>query len=479
MKNWIVNVEQKKKSNSVSERTKRRNKAAGIEIKKKNNKTLNNTIKYLLNDKHSNHAMTNIIDLGNARLVRDRIFDEVEYLREKKSVGVSNIASSFVLVLPADLYHPSKNEWNDIYNRTIENFTRLVNSDFEKKQKELLKKDILKMSERQKKEHELNKNRFSQRLSANDLKYLSTAVIHDDRNKPLVVGKTNGSHLNIVMSNVVNSEVIKYFTQKGGLEAMKKAYTQAVKETLNLDCNLYVPYESRPNDNKLNNFYLGETDLKLVNITENTPHKDLVVRSVATNKNKPLWLTKKEKFIHEQNQTRVVNKKIKQFKEQLPKAKKLISTANKAINAKNEALRVTNDAKSQLSTVQKELKESEIIIQKNQNYFLNIIRSDFVKDYLNGLKNITNSVLFYNLAKKFVRDLEDENKKYFERVKNQNPEYIEYENEQRIKAAEELKHRKENRFSGLEFEEDVPSIEIKIEKEKNTFKKKLRKLFFE
>lgn len=71
MKNWVVELEQKKRTGKVSERTERRNKKAEKETKKTNKNTLENAIKYLLSDKHDNHYYTNIIDLGNARLVRD------------------------------------------------------------------------------------------------------------------------------------------------------------------------------------------------------------------------------------------------------------------------------------------------------------------------------------------------------------------------------------------------------------------------
>jgi len=254
MKNWFVSVEQKKRSGEVSERTKKRNKAKGSEPEKANRNTLENSVKYLLNDKHNNHKLTKITDLGNARLSRDYMFDAYNDMVERHGKGTSNIASSFVLSMPSDLYHPTTDEWRDIADLTIENFVDEVNNGLEKrevKHHKITPKQITIMSERKLKEHHLNADRFAQRLDLDEVKKLSTAVIHDDRNKPLIVGSTAGSHLNIVMSNIFNGDVMKYISQNGGSFSMKTAYSNAVKEKLGLDCDLYLPYSSRPEDEKL------------------------------------------------------------------------------------------------------------------------------------------------------------------------------------------------------------------------------------
>ena len=214
MKNWILTIEQKKKNNTVSDRTKRRNKKDNVETKKTNKNTLNNAVKYLLNDKHINHVVTDIYDLGNARLIRDNILDEYETMKENTGKGASNIASSFVLSMPSDLYHPSPDEWREIYEKTIENFVMLVNEDLEKKEQKNNKKNLETMTERQLKEFELDKKRFSKRLDIDEVRRLSCAVVHDDRNKPLIVGKTSGSHLNILMSNIFDNDVVKHISQK-------------------------------------------------------------------------------------------------------------------------------------------------------------------------------------------------------------------------------------------------------------------------
>lgn len=380
MKNWVVELEQKKRTGKVSERTERRNKKAEKETKKTNKNTLENAIKYLLSDKHNNHYYTNIIDLGNARLVRDRIFEQYEEMKEKHGKGLSNIASSFVLSLPADLYHPTKEEWEDIYHETINKFVKAINDDLEKKQTDLESVDVDKLSKRQKKEYELNKERYSQRLDIDDVKKLSTAVIHDDREKPLIVGETSGSHLNIIMSNIIGGEVIKYISQKGGLVAMKNAYSQTVKERLGLDCELYIPYNSRPDDNKLKDFYLGEPKVDILVLDENTPHKNKIVEVKKNEKDKniPLWvdrLNKKERIQKEYNDVEDAKKKVMIVKNAILEER----------NDLREERREIDINKADIENGEKKLNSSKTKFLEFQNDFidyLDVIKNKLDDDYL-------------------------------------------------------------------------------------------------
>lgn len=380
MKNWIVDVEQKKKSSTQSARTERRKKAAGIETKKKNRNTLENAVKYLLNDKHNRHCLTKITDLNNARLARDNILEEYDLMREKHGKGISNIATSFCLSLPADLYHPSVDEWNKIYNSTIKNFVNEINKDLEKNQKKLMKVDPSNLKGRKLEEYHLNKIRFSQRLDLDEVKKLTVAVIHDDREKPLIVGKTNGSHLNILMSNIHNGEVIKYLSQKGGIAALKKSYDLAVKSELGLDCKNYIPYNSRPDNNKLKDFYVGETDLNLVEINEDTPHRNKLVKQKKVDfegENKPIWLKNKEELILRQDQNKIIDNRRKNLNRDTKiineRTKKIKSDNNLVIKKRKDLQKDFDQKKADLEATKKEIKT----VKDKLLDLYTIIRDDF------------------------------------------------------------------------------------------------------
>ncbi|TBT77810.1 hypothetical protein D5E71_25880, partial [Vibrio parahaemolyticus] len=75
------------------------------------------------------------------------------------------------------------------------------------------KKQFQTMKE-EKKEYHLNTERYAQRLDLDEMKRLSICVIHDDRNKPLVIGETSGSQMNLLISNVIDNKVVKILSQK-------------------------------------------------------------------------------------------------------------------------------------------------------------------------------------------------------------------------------------------------------------------------
>lgn len=371
MKNWFVSIEQKTKNPS-----------------KGKSKSLDSSINYLLSKKHKSHFYSEITDLENARLSRANILDEYDDMRQKHSKGVKNVASSFVLSLPSDLYHPSVEEWRDISNMTIKNFVENINNDLEKKQKKHFKKSTEKMTERQLKEYNLDTDRFRQRLDLDEVKKLSTAVIHDESNKPLSVGETAGSHLNIVMSNIFNGEVIKHISQLGGVLSMKNAYSQAVKEKLDLDCDLYIPYSQRKEGEELKNFYTGETNnLKVVEVDEKTPHKNKYLvpdepeDSDPTDPNnklklqgtKPFWVCRLEQSQAQQA------KKIK-----LEEYEKLFnSKKNKEIKNINSTKKQVKKAISEVKTARKEIKlNQENIRDEKSNIAFDKKQIDFKNEEL-------------------------------------------------------------------------------------------------
>lgn len=464
MKNWVVELEQKKRTGKVSERTERRNKKEKKETKKTNKNTLENAIKYLLSDKHDNHYYTNIVDLGNARLVRDRIFEQYDEMKEKHGKGLSNIASSFVLSLPADLYHPTKEEWDDIYHETLHKFVESINDDLEKKQEALKDVDTDKLSKRQLKEYELNKERYSQRLNIDDVKKLSTAVIHDDREKPLIVGETSGSHLNIIMSNIIGGEVIKYISQKGGLVAMKNAYSQAVKERLGLDCELYIPYGSRPDDNKLKDFYLGEPNVDIFVLDENTPHKNKIVVDEGHEKNKniPLWLTRLDK-----------KKRTQREYNDVVEAKKKVMTVKNAILEEREEIR---EERREVDIDKADVENAKKKIESEKTEFLEF-QNDFA-DYLDVIKNKYDDDYLYRYI-----NPETQKTKFFDNkleadlfAKNNN---VEVEKPYILQLKEYLSNKFEEIFSG--FGEKITEILdkynnlIENENEKLEIKNKIKK----
>ena len=488
MKNWFVGVQQKTKKSGDSVRTKKRdakNLENGIvkQISKKKN-SLKSCVDYLLSKKHENHINTKIYEIGNSRHDLSNILDEVG------SVRLKNAATSFCASLPADLYHPSKNEWENIYNSTIENYCDSLNEELEKLEKSHHKKAIP-SDERRKKEYHLNTERYAQRLDVDEMKRLSICVIHDDRDKPLIIGETSGSQMNLLISNVIDNQVVKIISQKSGIELFKKSYVNAVKNELGLDPKDYLTYEERPNGQEHKDFYNGPSNVDVLELESSTPRKkrkdqELNVRPEKKSHYKAL----NEKLDSVVVRETEANKKL----EQVPRAKELIKTANKAIRAKKKATADTSQAKTDLKKIERkkknaqaELVEIENQVEENQSWFVNFVKSEPIQEYLNSIRPFFEKGFNFKLYQEvsgFFRDLESSNNKMIDKIKSSDPKWLKEQEEKAERLAEEKRIKHENRFSGREYTGEVELIEelkeeTKPELKKESFKEKAkRKLGF-
>ncbi len=456
MKDWIVEVERKRIKPKKSETARK-------------NSSIKNAIKYLLDENHKNHYHTKITDLNDAHIVLNNMLNQVDLRKDKrKDLGsggnIINIASSFVLSLPADLYHPTAEEWERIHNSFLENFVSKLNVEQEKRQAKLENTDIESLSERSKKEYPLDLERSKTRFNLDEIKKLSTAVIHDDRDKPFIPGKTSGSHLNFVLCDLYNGEVVKLFTQKAGLNAVKKSFNEAIKKELKLDCKKYIPFcdrgENTPHYDDKNHHLktLREKKVKEV-VGEETIY--------LKQKTKPYWAARSEKIAETEKSAIEAKNKIAQ----VPKAKKIIKKANKSIKMKNKVIAETNKAKKAKAN---EIETTKNIIEKrkaneeknkillsqiddNQRWLYNLTKSDLITKYVIELRSKSKDFVdFYRDVKSFVSELVKANHNYLAEVKAENPAWLKAE-EKRIAEIEKNKEKQKQAQKAVrnEFTEEI------------------------
>lgn len=369
MKNWFVGVEQKQKKSGVSKRTKKRdekNLANGItkKVTKKKN-SLKSCVDYLLSKKHENHINTTIYEIGNARHDLNNILDEVE------SVRLKNAATSFCASLPADLYHPSKDEWENIYNLTMENYCNALNEELEKLEKAHHKKAIP-SDERRKKEYHLNTERYAQRLDIDEMKRLSICVIHDDRDKPLIIGETSGSQMNLLISNVIDGQVVKILSQKKGIELFKKSYVNAVKNELGLDPKNYLTYEERPENEEHTKFYKGKAKVELLELKPTTPRKkrkDQELRLKPEKKSYYKAINEKHNSLAEKEEEVLeLKEKVLEKKDVVINAKNILENKKNILEEKKEKL---DEKELELDEKEKEIEERISLFKRVQKTFKN------------------------------------------------------------------------------------------------------------
>jgi hypothetical protein len=186
LKNWIVKTEQ---------------------IKKKS-KGLSNYLNYLKDKNRSSHDGTRIVRvLDNARRIFKAVDDRTFYRREKslRGGGVRNYATSFVMSLPKDIKQPSDDDWERMGLYAIKKLSEAVQIDYK------------------------------------TLKDHSVIVLHSES------AKDKNSHLNIVVSNIINNEVVKGISQLKGTYAVKNSFNYSVKKLLNEDNFDYMPIQKGGN----------------------------------------------------------------------------------------------------------------------------------------------------------------------------------------------------------------------------------------
>lgn len=184
---------------------------------KKKEKGLLNHFNYLFNKKRAAHFYSEITDLNNSPDKLNNILNEIEdrkeYRRENglRGGGVSNLASSFVVSIPRDIKQPeNKKEWQKLASITLKELSTDLDIPFEK------------------------------------IRDRSVVILHDETNSP-----TKSSHMHILVSNVIDGQVIKSISQYQATYAMKKGINKAVKNVLGEDNKLYVPKNTNVGDKPL------------------------------------------------------------------------------------------------------------------------------------------------------------------------------------------------------------------------------------
>ena len=186
------------------------------QIKKKSDGLIKH-FNYLNDKKRASHFYSEIVDLNNSPDKLNNILNEIEerkeYRRENglRGGGVSNLATSFVVSIPRDIKQPeTKKEWQNIASITLKELANDLDLPFEK------------------------------------IKDRSVVMLHDESNSP-----SKSSHLHILVSNVIDGQVVKPISQYQGTYSMKKGINKAVKNVLGEDHKLYTPQNEGVEDKPL------------------------------------------------------------------------------------------------------------------------------------------------------------------------------------------------------------------------------------
>jgi hypothetical protein len=166
-----------------------------------------NHVNYLTDNNKASHEYSTITVLNNGAKNILKEVDKRKIYRNTHGLcggGVRNYSTSMVLSLPRDIKQPTTEEWKKIGLYTIKEIAKKNNIDFEK------------------------------------LRNVSHIVLHNESASP-----SKPSHLHILISNVLDIDVIKGISQKKTTFTAKKAFNYAVKKLLNEDNNHYLPVNKR------------------------------------------------------------------------------------------------------------------------------------------------------------------------------------------------------------------------------------------
>lgn len=170
------------------------------QIKKKSSGLIN-YVNYLKDGKRPSHHHTNITVLNDAskeivKAVDDLILHKIDNkIRGRREPN--NYATSFVLALPKDIKNPTVEQWKIIADDAVENLAKALDIDHEK------------------------------------LKKLTHIVLHDEQKK--------ASHVNLVVSNVIDKQLVKKISQYKATHTVKTSLNSSVKRLLGVCNTEYTP----------------------------------------------------------------------------------------------------------------------------------------------------------------------------------------------------------------------------------------------
>lgn len=445
---------------------------------------IKNHIDYLLNENTASHYKSKIHSLTeNVKETYKRIYFENEkYISHQKENGGGRppeASTTYVLSMPEDLIHPTNEQWNDIYNRTIENFCNFINENQQRKENEGL-------------DHIKEKNRANIakynaiRLDPETFKNNSVAVVHNEEDN-----FEESSHLHIITSNIQNGNYLKMLNQTAGQNYIKKAYDKAILDTLKLKPQDYIPKCDRLDEEEKNKLDIEDKQQFEERMKNNPQYKTSEKKKGGRRRRKP---PKPQHIARQEEWKRKTNQAQKKI-DQVPEAQERINRANELQSqrkAEQEALRAAEAAKSNVlsevaaaetkkaATVkktklaQKELKRINTKIRNNQEWLYNIIQSDVVQDRIANLRSISKSTLdFYRDVKEFMNDLLKENDAYKKEIEKKNPNWLKRQAAQKIKEEEKRMERlKAQKSIKNEFTEEIEIDEPEIENPKPSLKQR-------
>lgn len=445
---------------------------------------IKNHIDYLLNENTASHYKSKIHSLTeNVKETYKRIYFENEkYISHQKENGGGRppeASTTYVLSMPEDLIHPTNEQWNDIYNRTIENFCNFINENQQRKENEGL-------------DHIKEKNRANIakynaiRLDPETFKNNSVAVVHNEEDN-----FEESSHLHIITSNIQNGNYLKMLNQTAGQNYIKKAYDKAILDTLKLKPQDYIPKCDRLDEEEKNKLDIEDKQQFEERMKNNPQYKTSEKKKGGRRRRKP---PKPQHIARQEEWKRKTNQAQKKI-DQVPEAQERINRANELQSqrkAEQEALRAAEAAKSNVlsevaaaetkkaATVkktklaQKELKRINTKIRNNQEWLYNIIQSDVVQDRIANLRSISKSTLdFYRDVKEFMNDLLKENDAYKKEIEKKNPNWLKRQAAQKIKEEEKRMERlKAQKSIKNEFTEEIEIDEPEIENPKSSLKQR-------
>lgn len=220
IKNWIVKVKQIRNSGIKYKYKKRIADNGKITYSKisgtgrKVNNGFINHVNYLKDQNRPSHLKTKItVLLNNANNILNAIEERKQFRRNKGLVGggVVNYTTSMVCVIPNNITQPNNlKEWSQIASQVI--------------------KDIASAT----------------KLPIQTIKKHTHIVLHDES-----ASHDKHSHIHVLISNVINNEVVKSISQRKTTNAVKRGFNKSVKLILNEDNNDYIPKNKSKPDKPL------------------------------------------------------------------------------------------------------------------------------------------------------------------------------------------------------------------------------------
>lgn len=197
-------------------------------------------ISYLSNQNAKSHDATRIVVLKDgAKSIINANDKRAEFRKENKLKGayrVKNEATSFILSIPRDITQLSDKQWTILSKYVLQELLLHLNHKIDKQNE---KYSTANLSSTKKKQPIL------QNISEEEFFKHCHVVLHDES-----ASSDKKNHLHIIVSNIMNNEVIKPITQTGATYNIKQSFNYAMKKLVNEDHMKYQPNTSvfRPED---------------------------------------------------------------------------------------------------------------------------------------------------------------------------------------------------------------------------------------